>query len=80
MVTGAEPLNEDGSPPHREAQTVKLEMEDQMVQIKKWHINTPQILWVRPKPAGYILLKMLSSFFIILVEWKEWKVSESWNN
>ena len=30
-----EPLNQDGSPPHREDQTVKLEMEDKMVQIKK---------------------------------------------
>ena len=30
-----EPLNEGGSPPHREAWTMKLEMEDKMVQIKK---------------------------------------------
>ena len=34
-MTETKPLNEDGSPPHREAQTVKLEMEDKMVQIKK---------------------------------------------
>ena len=30
-----EPLNEDGSLPHPEARTVKLEMEDKMIQIKK---------------------------------------------
>ena len=34
-MTGTEPLNADGSPPHHVAQTVKLEMEDKMVQIKK---------------------------------------------
>ena len=30
-MTETKPLNEDGSPPHREAQTVKLEMKDKMV-------------------------------------------------
>ena len=35
QMTKTEPLNEDGSPPHHETQTVKLEMEDKMVQIKK---------------------------------------------
>ena len=35
FVTGTEPLNKDSSPPHREARTVKLEMEDKLVQIKK---------------------------------------------
>ena len=35
IMTGTEPINEDGSPPHREAQTVKLEKVDKMVQIKK---------------------------------------------
>ena len=30
IVAGTEPLNKDGSPPHHEAQTVKLEMEDKM--------------------------------------------------
>ena len=35
IMAATEPLNGDGSPPHREAQTVKLEMEDKMVQIKK---------------------------------------------
>ena len=34
-MAGTEPLNEDGSPLHREAQTLKLEMEDKMFQIKK---------------------------------------------
>ena len=34
-MTGTEPLNEDGSPPHREVQTVKLKMENKMVPIKK---------------------------------------------
>ena len=34
-MTGTEPFNKDGSPPHREARTVKLEMEDKRVQIKK---------------------------------------------
>ena len=34
-LTGTEPLNKDGSPPHREVWTVKLEMEDKMLQIKK---------------------------------------------
>ena len=42
-LTETEPLNEDGSSPHREAQTMKLKMEDKMVQIKKTRIdfNTP---------------------------------------
>ena len=35
QMTKTEPLNDDGSPPHHETQTVKLEMEDKMVQIKK---------------------------------------------
>ena len=36
VMAGTEPLNEDGSPPHHEAKTVKLENEmlDKMVQIK----------------------------------------------
>ena len=34
IMTGTEPLNEDGTPPHCKARTVKLEMEDKMVQIK----------------------------------------------
>ena len=34
ILTGTEPLNEDCSPPHRETRTVKLEMEDKIVQIK----------------------------------------------
>ena len=42
IMTGTEPLNKDGSPPHREARIVKLEMEDKMVQIiiKKQNIKT----------------------------------------
>ena len=35
IMTGTEPLNEDGTPPHCKARTVKLEMEDKMVQIYK---------------------------------------------
>ena len=35
ILARTEPLNEDRSPPHHEARTVKLEMEDKMVQIKK---------------------------------------------
>ena len=35
QMTKTEPLNEDCSPPHHKTQTVKLEMEDKMVQIKK---------------------------------------------
>ena len=35
IMTGTEPLNEDSSPPHWEARTVKLKMEDKMVLIKK---------------------------------------------
>ena len=31
ILAGAEPLNEVGSPPHHEAQSVKLEMVDKMV-------------------------------------------------
>ena len=34
-MTATEPFKEDGSPPHCEARTMKLEMEDKMVQIKK---------------------------------------------
>ena len=34
-MTGTEPFNKDGSPPHCKARTMKLEMEDKMVQIKK---------------------------------------------
>ena len=34
-MTGTEPFNENGSPPHCEARTMKFEMEDKMVQIKK---------------------------------------------
>ena len=33
IMTGTEPLTKDGSPPHPKARTVKLEMEDKMVQI-----------------------------------------------
>ena len=36
IMAGTEPHNEDSSPPHCEAQTVKLKMEEKMVQIKKW--------------------------------------------
>ena len=36
IMTGTEPLKKNGRPPHREARTVKLVMEDNMVQIKKW--------------------------------------------
>ena len=35
IMTGTEPLNKDSSPPHHEAQTVKLKMEDKMVQLQK---------------------------------------------
>ena len=35
LLTGTEPLNEDGSPHIANFETVKLEMEDKMVQIKK---------------------------------------------
>ena len=35
IMAGTEPLNEDGSPPHCKAQTVKLEMEDKIVPPKK---------------------------------------------
>ena len=33
-MTGTDPLNKNGNPPHRKTRTVKLELEEKMVQIK----------------------------------------------
>ena len=69
-MTGTEPLNEDGSPPHCEAQTVKLEMEDKMVQIKnltkldrQLHIGTHR---GRSDKLSRVILA-ITTFFLLFV-------------